>query len=120
MNLEQVIKDEVEKINKFDWEQIFGKNSGAKKAVETLFATSLHSIAMATADALRVKTVSLHNEYNEEESELMVKIFGSTATSEYTLERRRGYNLAIYDSRQRERKWFGIEAETPLVDNKEA
>ena len=64
--------------------------------------------------------VSLHNEYNEEESELMVRIFGSTATSEYILERRRGYNLAIYDSRQRERKWFGIEAETPLVDNKEA
>ena len=42
MNLEQAIKNEVEKINKFDWEQIFGKNSGAKKAVETLFATALH------------------------------------------------------------------------------
>ena len=120
MNLEQAIKNEVEKIDKFDWEQIFGKNSGAKKAVETLFATSLHSIAIATADALRVETVSLHDEYNEEESELMLKIFGSTTTSKYIKERRKGYKSAISDSLQREKEWFGIEAETPLVDNKEA
>ena len=40
--------------------------------------------------------------------------------SQYILELRKGYNSAIYDSRQREKEWFGIEAETPLVDNKEA
>ena len=103
MNLEQAIKNEVEKINKFDWEQIFGKNSGAKKAVETLFATSLHSIALATAEALRVRVV-------------MEPTHGNERIEAY----QNGYKLAVYDSRQRGKEWFGIKAETPLVDNKEA
>ena len=112
MNLEQAIKDEVEKINKFDWEQIFGKNSGAKKAVETLFATSLHSIARATADALRLEVVMEPTHPSENSPD----IYGNARIEAY----KNGYNSAISDSRQREKEWFGIKAETPLVDNKEA
>ena len=112
MNLEQAIEDELVK-----WCRTYGWDKYSETAID--LSASLHSIALATADALKVETVSLHDEYNEEESKLMVKIFGSTTTSKYIKERRKGYNSSISDSQQREQEWFGIKAETPLVDNKE-
>ena len=77
-----------------------------------LIATSLHSIAMATAEALKVEVV-MELTYPSENSP---DIYGNARIKAY----QNGYNSAISESRQREQKWFGIKAETPLVDNKEA
>ena len=77
-----------------------------------LIATSLHSIAMATADALRFTDVVAPTYPSENSPD----IYGNARIEAY----KNGYNSAISDSLQREQKWFGIEAETPLVDNKKA
>ena len=77
-----------------------------------LIATSLHSIAIATADALKTR-VAMEPTHPSENSP---DIYGNARIEAY----KNGYNSAISDSRQREQKWFGIEEETPLVDNKEA
>ena len=98
MNLEQAIKDEVEK-----WCMKSGWDEYNEPAID--FAASLYFIAMATADALRVEVVRAHTCASEN-----AEVYRAVD---------RGQEIAISDSLQREQEWFGIKAETPLVDNKE-
>ena len=107
MNLEQAIKDEVEKfkddVEKIDYpphDMVLDED-----AVKKFLNTALHSIAIATADALKTR-VAMEPTHPSENSP---DIYGNARIEAY----KNGYNSAISESRQREKEWFGIEAETP-------
>ena len=93
MNLEQAIEDELVK-----WCRTYGWDKYSETAID--LSASLHSIAMATAEALRVRVV-MEPTYPSENSP---DIYGNARIEAY----QNGYKLAIYDSQKREQEWFGI------------
>ena len=92
MNLEKLIEIEVKK-----WCMKSGWDEYNEPAID--FSASLHSIAMATADALRFTDVVAPTYPSENSPD----IYGNARIKAY----QNGYKSAISDSRNREQKWFG-------------
>ncbi len=94
MNLEQAIEDEVEKWN---------TNPALlemTKLEQATFLASLHSIALATANALRVEEQRIN-------IDTYLPLIQNWDGANFDTPFNHGHKLAISDSQKREQKWFG-------------
>ena len=88
MNLEKLIEIEVKK-----WCMKSGWDKYSEPAID--FATSLHSVAKATANAVRVEVQRAHT-YASENGDIYRAVD-------------RGQEIAISASKEKEQEWFGID-----------